>query len=517
MDVTPPEGVTPVEITGYSGFGPSAEMIDLCRWAAWRWAGRLATFLRMASPERNVMGLRVPRPWPVTPDLAPLPTPRAVFRLPPTAAALDLIRRGAAAGPVLVVAPSVLAAVELSREMQRDGLPTVLHPDGWAAGAAGGVAVVGSRSAAFAPVAGLAGIVVVDEHDEALQAEGSPTWHAREVCLERARRAKVPVALCSPVPTLEALARSPLVTVDRAAERAGWATLQIIDRRDEDRGRSGLYSPRLVHVLRATGRVLCVLNTLGRAALLACAQCGTVTRCEHCDGPLSQDQTGAAIQPELSCRRCGQHRPVVCQQCGATKLKLLRQGVSRAREELAAVLGEAVGEVTARQDTVPSERVLVGTEAVLHRVQHASTVAFLEFDQELFADRYRASEQALALLARASRVVGGRTGTVAVQTRSPEHPVLMAALGADPSVISALDLERRAEHDLPPAVLNVEVGGEGAAAFLANLAPMPGVERFDHGAGTTLVGHDRRQLLDALAGLPRPSARLRLRVDPLRP
>ena len=56
--------------------------------------------------------------------------------------------------------------------------------------AAGGVSVVGARAAAFAPLPTPAAFVVLDEHDEALQNEGSPTWHARDVVFERARRAR---------------------------------------------------------------------------------------------------------------------------------------------------------------------------------------------------------------------------------------------------------------------------------------------------------------------------------------
>jgi primosomal protein N' (replication factor Y) len=62
---------------------------------------------------------------------------------------------------------------------------------------------------------------------------------------------------------------------------------------------------------------------------------------------------------------------------------------------------------------------------VLHRADAAPAgielVTFLEFDQELLATRYRAAEQALWLLVRAARVVGGRRrgGRVLVQTRVP--------------------------------------------------------------------------------------------------
>jgi len=82
--------------------------------------------------------------------------------------------------------------------------------------------------------------------------------------------------------------------------------------------------------------------------------------------------------------------------------------VSRVREELEALTGRPVGEVTAETGPLPSAAVLVGTEAVLHRVGPVDGVAFLDFDQELLAPRFRAAEEALALLARASRLVGGR-------------------------------------------------------------------------------------------------------------
>ena len=67
---------------------------------------------------------------------------------------------------------------------------------------------------------------------------------------------------------------------------------------------------------------------------------------------------------------------------------------------------------------------VVGTEAVLHRVASADAVAFLDFDQELTAPRYRAAEQALALLALAGRVVRGRQATGACWCRpaSPTTP-----------------------------------------------------------------------------------------------
>jgi primosomal protein N' (replication factor Y) (superfamily II helicase) len=67
------------------------------------------------------------------------------------------------------------------------------------------VTVVGARAAAWAPAPDLAAVVVLDEHDEVWQEERVPTWHARDVAIERARRAGVPCVLVSPTPSLEAL------------------------------------------------------------------------------------------------------------------------------------------------------------------------------------------------------------------------------------------------------------------------------------------------------------------------
>ena len=117
---------------------------------------------------------------------------------------------------------------------------------------------------------------MLDEHDEALQEERSPTWHARDVAIERAQRAEVPVVLVSPCPSAAAVHwagdsfRRPSVT----EERDGWPILELVDRtREEPWKRSLLTSPLIQHLRNADQRVICVHNTKGRARLLACRTC----------------------------------------------------------------------------------------------------------------------------------------------------------------------------------------------------------------------------------------------------
>jgi primosomal protein N' (replication factor Y) len=522
--VEPPAGVQVRPLAKVTGWGPAPEVVDVARWAAWRWAGSLALLLRTASPSVAVRGLPPAAAGP--PASGPrdalaeeaLGSARTVLRATPAADPVPLILAAARRGTTLVVAPSVAEAGVLALRLRRAGVAVALQPREWARAAAGNCVVIGARATAWAPAPGLAAAVVLDAHEEVHQEERTPTWNAWEVVAERARRAGAPCVLVTPCPTLEQLAWAPdPLRPARAEERNGWPLVDVVDRRDEEPG-SGLWSPRLVQLARGGGKVVCVLNRKGRATLLACAACGELARCEMCAAAVEQHR----VEPEregdgLMCRRCGATRPRVCLACGSQRLKTVRIGVTRAREELEALVNEPVGEVTGDADEVPSTRVLVGTEAVLRRLDRADAVAFLELDQELLAPRYRAAEQAMALLARAARLVGGRArgGRLLLQTRVPRHEVVDAVLHADPGRLVETERARRAVLRFPPVTALAAVSGEAAEAYIQ--AVPPSVERLGPDAGRWLLrAPDHRTLCDALAATPRPPGRLRIEVDPLR-
>ena len=527
-------------IAKVTGWGPSADVIDLARWAAWRWAGRVTAFLGTASPSHAVptlprSGDRRPSTPPITQSLAgpgsdladeAWAKAPAIVRWPPGTDVFPLVLGACRLGPALVLSPSIDAATHLGLRLRRAGVPVAIMPRDWALAAAGGCTVVGARAAAWAPAPDLAAVVVLDEHDESYAEERAPTWNARDVAVERAARAGVPFVLASPTPSLEALTLvdvAPLVVPTRRAERDGWPLIDVVDRRRDDPS-TGLYSRRLVELLRSGRRVVCVLNRKGRARLLACHACGELARCETC---------GAAVEQRddaLTCRACGTTRPVVCIACGSTRMRTLRPGVSKVRDELEALAGVPVGEVTGDDPTrdwvigpagtaQSPNLVVVGTEAVLHRVDHADAVAFLDFDQELLAPRYRAAEEAMALLVRAARVTGSRAngGRILVQTRLPKHEAIEAALHADPSRVSAAEAERRRALQYPPFSAMAVVSGEAAEGFVAELGRPAGVTVLGPTDHRWLVrAPDHATLCGALAATRRPPGRLRVEVDPLR-
>lgn len=523
--VDPPAlaGVELRPLAKVSGLGPDQELLDLARWAADRWVGPLAKVLTAATPPKNVVRLPAPArsgDFARAADGALADVTRLAFsldaatvRIPPAGDRWPVVEEAVSRGNPLFVAPTVGLAQRLAHRLRRSGVPVALLPDQWGVGAAGAT-VVGARAAVFARTCDLGSIVVFDEHDEALQDERTPTWHAREVALERARRAGVPCVLTSPTPSAEAAASTELLTLPKADERAGWARVEPIDRRDEPPGRMGLFSERLVSELRSARRVACVLNRKGRSRLLACPTCGELTRCGRCDNAVRQ------IDNMLECQRCGDERPVVCANCGATKLKNLRMGIARARVELEALIGEPVAEITADgTGSIDDARVVVGTEAILRANASFGVVAFLDFDQELLAMRQRAAQQAFGLIGLACRLVGPRAakGRVLLQTRQPEHPAIQAAVHADPARFMSSELDLRRSMGWPPFAAQAEISGAVAPEFIARLGQPLGLEVRGPTDDRWLVrAPDAEALSQALADVDRPEGRMRIAVDPPR-
>ncbi len=578
-------------ISSVVGVGPPPHVVELARWAAWRWAGTWAHFLRTASADRVVAGLpSEPAQWP---DIAPSEPPGGpahagtpdwvsaawasdqrlltVMRLGPCADEWPLVTAALRRGRSLVLVPTVAWAARLAGRLRHAGVATALAPRDWA-GAASAHAVVGTRAGAWAPCGRLDAVVVLDEHDEAYQSEAAPTWNARDVAVERARRDGARCLLAGPMPSPDAVhialaaggsaapptgsgrssmsptsasnpaasAGAPTIpavaTAPRSLELEAWPRVDIADRRRDDPATGEWCGEALTDLLRSDRTVVCVLNRKGRARLAYCASCGDLA-CSTESGRALRLAGHQLVDPES-----GETRPAVCEACGATRFRRVRVGVKGVAEEMERLarrpVVQVVGEVPAgaaegrarnpagrehagrRRAEGPA--LYIGTEAVLHRVPSAHVVAFVDFDQELTAPRYRAGEEAFALLVRAARLVGPRAGggSILVQTRLPAHPVLAAAATADPSAWLDAEVQRRSVMHQPPAAAWTLVSGAAAAAFVELLFADPDASALDIAGpadGTWRIrGETHQALLGALGRTERPNGRLRVAVDPMR-
>lgn len=461
----------------------------------------------------------------------------------PTTSPVQLIAALANDGPVLVAVPAVARAAAIAAALRRRGLTVALVPEDWARAAAGVDVVIGARAAAWAPCPGVRSIVVVDEDDDALQEERAPTWHARDVLAERARRAGARFVQTTPAPSVAGGVGMPAVAIRWESMVAGWPMVEIVDRTDDEPWASSLVTSRLIHFLRQPElTVVCVHNVPGRARVLACRGCRALARCTRCDAAvaLTDDQ-------QFSCRRCGERRPPVCAECGRGAFANLKPGVTRLAEELSAAAGRPVATVTAVTTGFPgvaggpgagsgaatgsstgfatdvAAGVYVGTEAVLHRVPRADVVAFLDIDRELLAPRYRAREQTLTLLVRGARLLGPRRrrGRLLIQTYLPDDTLLQSVFRNDPLRATADEFRRREPLRLPPTVALAAVSGEGSDELIAALrAQQPPV------AGLSIGGNPDRHLVSAddwtelgaalIAAKQQSGSRPRIEVDPPR-
>ncbi len=520
VDVEPDPSVELQPLAKWSSHGPPGVVIELARWAAWRWAGRVVHLLRAASPPRMVT--RVPD-VPPRPALAPtrpvaevstaardaFSGPVTVVRTTPSDEGGELARAAASLGRALLLVPTVEQRRRLAAVLRSSGVAVAEYDEQWNRSASG-VSTVGTRRAAFAPMREIDAVLVLDEHSSAHKEERTPSWNARDVAIERARRAGVPCVLASPSPSLEALeAASRQLVPERSAERHAWPIVDVVDLRAQDR--PGLLTEHIVPIVRGSGSVACVLNRKGRARMLACTTCGSLASCTECGAALRQVDSG------LECPRDATTRPVVCAECGGTAMKTLRVGITRMAEELAALARREVVEVSAEtpEHHLRGDRLYVGTEALLHRLDRADAVVFLDFDQELAVPRYRAAEEAFAMLALASRRLGPRDagGRLVVQTRRPDDVVVQGALHGDPGRVARAQRDVRRVFSQPPYGAWALVSGEGAESFVASL----------HGAVTNRLGDrwrisapDHAHLLEAIDRGERPAGRLRIEVDPLR-
>ena len=507
------------------GLGATAEIVDLAVWATKRWAGRMRSFISTAAPETLINNVPSPRYMPRAVHYASDTFDKVrdfgggLITVAPLSNLAPFISAVACDGPTIVVMPTQHRVKLLAAALRANNFSVAQWPQDWALAYGGVDVVIGTRSAVWAPVEKFSNMVVVDEHDDLLQEERSPTWHARDVAIERSSRVGARCILLSPIASLSA---RKWAGDRRVVDSQGqWPEVLIVDRNNDEQWSRSLISSELIAELRdKSRRVVCVLNSKGRARLTACGSCRNILRCEKCDAALNQtDKT------TLDCPRCGESRPVICQVCGSSSCAVLKPGVARLREELEAAANRSVFEVTAATETV-NERcnVFVGTEAVLHRVQNADTVVFLDIDSELLAPRYRANEIVATLVVHAARLVGRSTQNprILLQTHTPDNAFLIGLKIGDLSQYFVSDEARRSLLKFPPFGSIAQVSGKGTKAFLDSLN-----ESLEFSAVVQTMNKDTengliraenwQQLSDVLLSAKRPAkSRLTFHVDPPR-
>jgi primosomal protein N' (replication factor Y) len=357
--------------------------------------------------------------------------------------------------------------------------------------------VVGARSAIFAPVPRLGLVVVDEEHEQSFKQGERPRYHARDLALVRGQQSDCPVVLGSATPSLESFhnaAVGKLVRLDmpERARQQPMPVVELVDLRVErGRGNTGFLSYRLARALVDTvsrgEQAIVLINRRGFSSFLLCTHCGNIPECPNCSISLTYSQSAR----RLRCHYCGHEVgvPSRCAACNGAELDPVGIGTERAQEEVQNLLGAAVRVERMDRDTAQGSellrllgefrrgqiQVLIGTQMVAkgHDFPNVTLVGVLAADQALRLPDFRASERAFQLVTqvagRAGR--GDLPGRVIVQSYSPEHHSLTAAVDHSYPQFAAPELEFRRMQDYPPfsflALVLVTHTDEAAAGELA--------------------------------------------------
>lgn len=345
--------------------------------------------------------------------------------------------------------------------------------------------VIGTRAAAYAPVANLGLVVCWDDGDSSLVEQRAPYCHARDVLLLRASAENTAALFAGFSMSSEAArlvrtrwashVRAPRALVRDYSPRIFSTGSEFELARDPLAAMARIPHLAFEHARRALARgpVLVQVARSGYIPSFSCERCRMPARCAECSGPLSV-ASGSSVP---SCSWCGRlAQQWRCSECGFTHWRYSAAGATRTAEEL----GRAFPNVPVISSAGDHVRASVGPEpALVVATPGAEPVAFggyaaallLDADKMLRFDSLRAPEAALRRWLNAAALVrpAALEGTV-VTTASPS-PVEQALVRWDPAWFARQELEERAQTGLPPAVRTAAVTGAEAdvRAFMEEL------------------------------------------------
>jgi primosomal protein N' (replication factor Y) len=405
----------------------------------------------------------------------------------------------------IVLVPEIsLTPQTVERFRQRFGAVAVLHShlsdaerhNHWQRIAEGAVSViVGARSAIFAPTPNLGLIVLDEEHESSFKQESAPRYHARDVAAARAAAEEIPLVLGSATPSLEswrraqtgeyALVSMPRRVLDRPLPAVG--TIDLRGQKASGGLSRGAISRQMCNAMTVAldegGQVILLLNRRGFSTHIQCSACGFVAQCPQCDIALTHHRTDAIAL----CHYCDYEipAPAKCPVCGFMGIRYSGIGTQRLEAEVRARFPNVL---SLRMDTDAMQahgsheralaafrsgkvRILLGTQMIAKGLDfpNVTLVGVINADTALHLPDFRAAERTFQLVTQ----VAGRTGRgpkggrVLVQTFSPDHPAIMAAVHHDFAAFAAGELPIRQMLRYPPFATMIRLVVRGPVEAVA--------------------------------------------------
>ena len=335
---------------------------------------------------------------------------------------------------------------------------------------------IGTRAAAFAPVADLGLIICFDDSNSNYLDQHAPYPHAREVCLLR-----------STIETTGVL----FVSTDRSAEiqrlvEIGWLRDTTPTGPDRREGAPRVFVPdeerdpfawqripsRAWQLMRgalrpgakdtnAVGPVLVQVPRAGYYPVFACARCQEVARCPRCEATLT---TQSEVGP-FACRACGFHSETFsCGRCRSNQVRSIVRGRGRTVEELRKampgieILESGGDDIPTAIDDTP--RLVVATTGAEPYALGGYACAIL-LDSLWPGPWMRSTDEGISRRLRAAVLVRSRTAGGVVYLGDTDEAIRNTVTTFDPVTSMSRALTDRRELGFPPYRRIVELTGAG--------------------------------------------------------
>ena len=340
--------------------------------------------------------------------------------------------------------------------------------------------LIGTRSALFTSIPDLGLIVIDEEHDSSFKQTDNLRYHARTLAIYRAKLCKCKVILGSATPSLESVYHAQMghyVHLDllHRAKSTTTPQVQIVDLRKDvltDNVIAGIGEVLEEALGTATAKhqqALLFLNRRGFSHSMICHSCGHILMCPHCDNQLTVHH----FTNQLCCHICNttMNIPQTCPYCGAqgtlienglgteqveTYLKNRFMDVGVARIDRDIITTKEALESALRHVRSHFSEILIGTQMLAkgHDFPDLTLVGILDVDSGLYSDDFHGFEYTSQLITQVAGRAGrdSQVGTVYIQTRFPNHPLLLRLIEPSFNYYNlALDLlQLRKEQNLPP-------------------------------------------------------------------
>lgn len=334
---------------------------------------------------------------------------------------------------------------------------------------------VGTRSSVFMPFDNLGLIIMDEEHENSYKQDSYPSYHARDIAIQRSKYHNCKLLLASATPSLESYARAykgnyELIELKNRIN-GSLPQINLIDmskaiREDKDYILSDQLKKAIQNRLDKNQQVILMLNRRGYAPIAKCLDCGNVIKCDDCDIAMTYHKE----KKQLICHSCGKIKFVQnkCPNCGSRLISYDGIGTQKVEEHLNKIFSTAkVLRIDADTTTRKGAHkkllkqfenheydILIGTQMIAKGLDfpNVTLVGILNGDSMLKVGDYHSSENTFDLLVQASGRSGrgDNQGEVYIQVYDENSPVIQAVKKHDYDLFFKQEMHYRHLTNTPP-------------------------------------------------------------------